>query len=136
MSEISLIAPCGINCGLCIVYQEGHKCKGCNSTSEYKPKHCVTCSIKTCEKRIDLDSGYCYECQSFPCKVLKKLDRRYRSKYGVSVLDNLVDIKTQGNSRFLKSDNRDWTCPGCGLLYSMHRGKCLHCGMDNPHTPS
>ena len=46
-----LIAPCGMNCGLCIGYlREKKPCGGCfKKDDENKPKQCRSCVIVNCE---------------------------------------------------------------------------------------
>ena len=124
-----LIAPCGMNCGICIGYlREKNKCNGCNSKVGFKANHCKKCSIKNCEHIKTSPSGFCYDCEKYPCKRLKQLDKRYRTKYRMSMIENLNKIKTSGMAEFLKSENEKWKCPNCGSRLSAHRESCLNCG--------
>jgi len=85
-----LIAPCGINCRLCRAYdREENSCPGCRGEDRLKPEYCVHCKIKTCDVAQDGEFKYCFECESYPCKRLRQLDRRYRSKYGMSMVETL-----------------------------------------------
>jgi hypothetical protein len=87
-----LIAPCGMNCGTCIAYLRDKKpCPGCWGT-DGKPKHCTTCIIKNCEYLASTDSRFCFECEKYPCTRLKSLDKRYRTNYQVSLIENLNRI--------------------------------------------
>ncbi len=50
--DSSLIAPCGMNCSLCLGYQrEKNHCKGCRNEKEimYKTNDSAYCVIKKCE---------------------------------------------------------------------------------------
>ncbi len=124
-----LIAPCGINCRLCYAYvRDKNVCPGCLGDDASKPKSCVQCAIKNCEKRIEGKKQYCFECDKFPCARIKHLDKRYRTKYGTSVIENLTNIKKAGIRSFVKSQNEKWTCPGCGSMLCMHRSQCITCG--------
>ena len=77
-----LIAPCGMNCRLCMAFQrKKNKCIGCNSDDCTKPAYCLHCIIKNCVTIQNSSSGLCYECDKFPCRRLKQLDKRYRTKY-------------------------------------------------------
>ena len=77
----SLIAPCGMNCGICMAYlREKNKCPGCNGSNEDKPVYCVKCRIKNCEIIKNNRSGFCFECEKYPCSRLKQLDKRYKTK--------------------------------------------------------
>ena len=45
----SLIAPCGMNCGICRAYlREKNKCPGCRGSDENKLSSRVNCKIKNC----------------------------------------------------------------------------------------
>ena len=124
-----LIAPCAMNCGICIGYlREKNKCCGCNFDSGFKPNSCKNCIIKNCEHIKTSASGFCYDCEKYPCKRLKQLDKRYRTKYRMSMIENLNKIKISGMTEFLKSENEKWKCPNCGSRLSAHRNNCLSCG--------
>ncbi len=84
--------------------------------------------MKTCPKRIENGWAFCYECDQFPCFLVKRLDKRYRLKYGTSAIENLRDIQEHGLEAFAAMDRQRWTCPQCGALMSMHRYECRSCG--------
>jgi len=118
-----------MNCGICMGHlREKKKCPGCYSESPNKPAHCVNCSIIKCEFLRESKSKYCYGCEKFPCRRLKDLDKRYRTKYGMSMIENLNNIKTFGIRKFVKNESVRWTCPNCGEIICVHRENCLHCG--------
>jgi hypothetical protein len=125
----SLIAPCGMNCGVCIAHlRERKPCHGCNGLDTFKPAHCVQCSIKKCADLQETASGFCVECSKFPCPRLKHLDKRYRTKYGMSMIENLETIKALGMNAFIKQEKSHWTCANCGATLCTHREVCLSCG--------
>lgn len=129
LSASQLIAPCGINCRVCRAYdREKNACPGCRGDDVLKAKSCVVCHIKNCEKLVDGNLRYCFECGDFPCARLVHLDKRYRTKYGTSVIDNLRNIKTNGIRKFIETENQKWTCPKCGSMMSMHKPECPSCG--------
>lgn len=74
-----------------------------------------------------MSAGFCFECRLFPCARLKQLDKRYRTKYGMSMLENLAAIRDQGMETFLAGQAIRWTCPSCGSLLCVHRRACLKC---------
>lgn len=134
MNELDkkLIAPCGMNCQLCIAYtREKNKCDGCNSDSVNKRNHCSNCSIKNCDELKKTNSVFCFNCEKYPCRRLKQLDLRYKSKYGMSMIANLNDIKKIGVDQFITKEIKKWTCKKCGTLYSAHREHCINCGHKN-----
>ena len=124
-----LIAPCGMNCGLCIGHlREKRPCGGCFKMDDAnKPKVCRSCKIVNCELLAETDSGFCYDCAKYPCTRLKNLDKRHRSKYRMSMFENLAYIKKNGLETFLEKEEKKWKCTNCGAGLSVHRSFCLNC---------
>jgi rubrerythrin len=56
------------------------------------------------------------------------MDERYRTKYGMSVLDNLAKIREIGIDDFAAHEEIHWTCPSCGAILCVHRRECPGCG--------
>ena len=128
-----LIAPCGMNCRLCWGYmREQNSCPGClriESQESQKSKHRTYCRIRNCEHLARSKSRYCSEnCDKFPCARLKQLDMRYRTKYGMSMINNLEVISESGIRHFIRSEKEKWSCPECGELLCVHKPTCLYCG--------
>ena len=71
---------------------------------------------------------FCFTCSQYPCARLKRLDKRYRLKYGMSMLDNLNLLKEQGMEALLAQQRAAHTCPGCGRPRTVHQSACLYCG--------
>jgi len=133
--EEKLIAPCGMNCALCVSYQamkNDLKKKGFNK------KYCTgcipcsqSCSLKRgCSKLREGLVRFCYECGDFPCKRLKALDKRYRTRYHMSMLENLEFIKKHGIEKFLEKEEEKWRCPDCGGVICCHNGLCMSCSLE------
>lgn len=79
-----LLAPCGINCAICKGYlREENRCPGCRYLDPKINtfKSCTNCIIKKCEELKKTKSNFCYECEKFPCKRMKDLNKRYVKKY-------------------------------------------------------
>lgn len=124
-----LIAPCGMNCGICMAYlREKNVCKGCWSKIGYKAKTCTNCIIKNCELLNKTESKFCYDCEKYPCLRLKQLDKRYRTKYKMSMIENLENIKKIGLLKFIQNENARWACKKCGSTICVHRKICFKCG--------
>ena len=124
-----LIAPCGMNCGVCLAYlREKRKCPGCHGEDDHKSASCIRCIIKNRETIKLSQSKFCFDCKKYPCLRLKQLDKRYRTKYKMSMIKNLESIKEIGLSAFIKKENKRWHCLKCGGVICVHRGYCLHCG--------
>lgn len=126
-----MIAPCGMNCGTCIAYlRDKNKCCGCRFTAEDKPVTRQNCVVVNCIFLKRTTSGFCYDCEMFPCKRIKQLDKRYQTKYRTSFIQNLETIKEKGITAFLANETIRWTCPDCGSNLSCHRNYCLVCNRD------
>ena len=127
-NTISLVAPCGMNCGICMAYlRERNKCPGCRGTDPNKPITRVRCKIKNCTIFRTGKAKFCFECGNFPCDNLKHLDTRYRSEYNMSMIENLVTIKKFGMRKFLKNEDIRWTCSQCEGTICVHKGVCIDC---------
>jgi hypothetical protein len=123
----NLIAPCGVNCGVCFGYlRDKDKCPGCNSKKDSeKPRYCTTCILKTCTTR---KGKYCSSCtKKYPCQRLKQLSKRYLLRYKVDLLGNLNKIKGCGIKELVKEEKIRWKCKECNGLICQHRGYCLEC---------
>ncbi len=128
-SKLKLIAPCGMNCGLCMAYlREKNRCNGCWGGDEYKQPSCLRCIIKNCVNLKNTGKKFCFACKIFPCARLKHLDKRYRIKYTMSMLENLANIKKYGIRKFVKNETSRWKCDYCGGTICVHRGFCWNCG--------
>ena len=129
-TDHSLIAPCGMNCGLCMAHlRDRKKCYGCNSNDKDIAFHCTKCTIKSCETKQQLNLKSCCDCPTIPCKRLKQLDKRYRTKYRMSMLDNLAAIKKDGIDSFVQAEKTKWACD-CGGVICVHRATCSTCGKE------
>jgi hypothetical protein len=125
-----LIAPCGMNCAICIGHlRDKNKCLGCREMGEGKPKQCRKCAIIQCKILKENKMVFCSDkCEKFPCTRLKNLDKRYKAKYEMSMLENLGHIINFGIRRFVKAEQKRWNCPECEELLCVHRNRCLKCG--------
>ena len=127
-----LIAPCGMNCGICRAYNAyTHGVP----TKRGKVTHCVgcrplakNCYIKrACLKLRKKQIQSCSECDTMPCEKLSHLDKRYREHYDMSMVENLKTIKAKGITEFLAEQAEKYRCPNCGGVVSVHDGKCYSC---------
>ncbi len=128
-----LIAPCGMNCAICMghLLREKNKCPGCRGENANKPVYCVKCVIVNCTLLKSNSLKYCSaKCEKYPCTRLKNLDKRYRTKYGMSMIENLENIEQSGIRAFIKNEKERWRCSVCGGIICVHRGSCSVCGWD------
>ena len=124
-----LIAPCGMNCGICLGYlrQKNH-CPGCRVNLANQSAYRGRCIIRNCEAIKTNRSGLCFECAAYPCRRLKQLDKRYRTKYAMSMIENLASIQEIGLAAFVEREKERWRCAKCGGTICVHRGYCYDCG--------
>src|SRR3990172_9323086 len=127
-----LIAPCGMNCGICKSYlafsrgipaEKGKvsHCSGCLP----RDKNCYV--KRPCKPLSKKKIRFCFECSQMPCKNLERLDKRYQNGYAMSMVQNLKEIQTNGIEPFLKNQEAKCKCPNCGDVVSVHDGKCYSC---------
>jgi hypothetical protein len=114
-----LIAPCGMNCALCLAHlREKNPCHGCNDAEQNKPKTRAHCKLRLCTKR---KGKFCFDCTDFPCDRLQHLDERYRTRYGMSMVDNLEYLKQFGMAKFIFHEQQRWVKGD--KIYCVHKHK-------------
>ncbi len=135
-----LIAPCGMNCSVCSSYL-AHKydirhkgvrmpyCAGCR----VRDKKCAFLK-KRCDLLMNREVRFCYECRSFPCKNLERIDARYQRHYRTSLIENLICIKQHSLAAFMERENAKWQCTQCEAALCCHNGICYHCSLDRLRT--
>jgi hypothetical protein len=119
-----------MNCGICVAWfgytmsgrRRKHPCSGCRS----RKTHCAFLK-QHCDALATQRVHYCFECTEFPCERLTTLDRRYRDKYGMSVIENLRHIQRNGIAQFLTDEQDKWECPTCGGMKCVHTNRCYTC---------
>lgn len=131
-----MIAPCGMNCALCSSYLAMKNdlrktgimktyCAGCRP----RGKNCAFMK-RNCDLIGEGRILFCYECEDFPCRRLKALDKRYTTKYHMSMIENLIYIKQNGMLKFLTHQEKTWKCPECSSVICCHNGICYSCGLE------
>ncbi len=130
LNRFELIAPCGMNCGICLGYlREKNQCPGCRGPREQLPKYCGNCIIRNCAILKENNWKFCSDkCEKYPCLRLRNLDKRYRTKYNMSMIENLNNIEKLGIRVFVRNEKMRWTCSECGGTICVHRGYCYSCG--------
>ena len=110
--DSDLIAPCGMNCRLCVGFfgytisggKRKKRCIGCRQSD----KNCAFIK-KRCKRLTKKEINYCYECKDFPCEQLEKLDKSYRKRFEMSMIDNLKNIRDNGMENFLKQQEEKYS---------------------------
>jgi len=129
--KTTLIAPCGLNCRLCGAYtRDKNVCNGCNSDHTEKLQYCSKCKIRNCIHLSKKSVRFCFSCNQFPCSRIKNLDKRYKGRYGLSVIHNLKDIEKFGIRQFVRNEKEKWKCPICKEILCMHKSNCVSCGYE------
>jgi hypothetical protein len=128
-----LIAPCGMNCAICSRYLTyvnnlgRSKCTGCRPGNKKCSYLFEKCSGMNADLEGNETARFCFDCDQYPCKEIDRMDDRYRSKYHMSVKDNLLSINKIGIVRFTEEQNEKYSCPRCAGFVSIHNGKCFEC---------
>lgn len=65
----------------------------------------ANCRLRLCGER---EGAFCSSCAGFPCDRLKHLDNRYRTRYGMSEIENLEYIRENGMEKFLEKEHERW----------------------------
>lgn len=134
--DTELIAPCGMNCSVCSRYlarkydvkRKGVRmayCVGCRP----RDRKCALLK-KRCDLLLNHRVRFCYECGTFPCRNLERIDARYQKDYRTSFIENLTFIKQYSLSAFMERENVKWRCPQCEGVLCCHNGVCFNCGVD------
>lgn len=131
--KAELIAPCGMDCNVC---------KGYLAYSRWIPRqrgvfnHCAGCRPREkscgflkqrCNKLLNKEVQFCYECERFPCSRLETIDRRYRTNYNASLIGNLRQLQEIGIPTFLRKEAARYRCPECDGVVCIHDGVCYDC---------
>jgi hypothetical protein len=116
--RIRMIAPCGIDCGVCEMHMCGDNphlheyfiskgypkekipCSGCRNVDGKCPVIGEPCATYSCSKSKGID--YCYECADFPCAMFNPAaDRAEILPHNLKVF-NLCVVKNRGIDEFIK----------------------------------
>ena len=99
-------------------------CTGCRP----RDKQCAFLK-KKCGRLTGGQIQFCYQCPDFPCTRLLHLDKRYRTLFRMSMIENLEYIRQNGLTRFVKKEAERWKCPECAATICCHNGICFDCGL-------
>ncbi len=95
-----------MNCGICRAFlREKDPCHGCRHAEKNMPVTRANCKMRTCTKRT---GSFCCQCPEFPCDRLRIMDKRYRTKYGMSEIENLEIIRKEGIRKFVAAERKRW----------------------------
>ncbi len=128
-----LVAPCGMNCGICSNYLayindlNRSQCTGCRPSNKKCSYLFEKCSGINHSLEGNTGAMFCFECDQYPCKEINRMDRRYRENYKMSVKENLEYIKKSGLVEFVAEQHKEHRCSKCDGLISIHNRKCFKC---------
>ena len=130
LTNEEMFSVCGLDCSVCSAHLRTNKpCVGCLIEGENKPVHCLNCSKKKCAKEKGVT--HCYECDEYPCKKIKVADRKYKEKYGVSLIKNNMLVKKTGADSFYEIQRKEYKCSECDGVFDVHNKCCSECGHIN-----
>ena len=124
----TLVAPCGMNCAICTAFlREKNRCGGCYSPDRKCSRNCTIFSCPQVRGR------YRHPCDEYPCRRLRLLDKRYQTRYHMSMIGNLEAIREHGIRYFVRTERERWTCTACGGTIDVHHGRCASCGREREY---
>ncbi|MBN1500847.1 MAG: DUF3795 domain-containing protein [Spirochaetes bacterium] len=116
-----LVAPCGIDCGICELYESRNNsklmdyliskgipqnvlpCDGCRNIEGKCPVIQGDCATFECVKEKGI--SFCYECSDFPCtKLAPSADRANILPHNMKVY-NLCSIRRDGVEKFAEKSS-------------------------------
>jgi hypothetical protein len=119
--RLNLVAPCGIECGVCELYtcrdnlqlysallskgipEDKIPCEGCRIVRGNCPVISGKCETFVCRTEKGLD--FCYDCTDFPCSMLNpSADRADVLPHNLKVF-NLCTIKSKGIDTFIEESS-------------------------------
>jgi len=116
----SQYGPCGLFCGAC----GATDCDGCQSDR-------IDDSIRQCKfRRCSADRGLdsCARCPDGPCQeLLAFMSDQWPHHW--TMQPNLEYIRRHGIAQWLRVQEQQWTCSGCGAGRHWYKRKC-ECGQD------
>ncbi|PKN19678.1 MAG: hypothetical protein CVU71_04705 [Deltaproteobacteria bacterium HGW-Deltaproteobacteria-6] len=142
MIKKELVAPCGLYCGVCGIYQATVKddqnlkeklakaygdssdrisCRGCLSDKVYW--YCSVCSIKSCAIEKKLDG--CHQCDQFPCDIVDSFPVPEGEK---NILRAVPEWRKLGTEDFIAAEEKRFICPQCRTTLFRGARKCRICG--------
>jgi hypothetical protein len=149
MTELNLLAVCGLYCGACYHYRasfangkhllepefrgdrplDGYTCRGCRSDRLYIHPGCAECPIRACAE--DKGIVHCGECELFDrhrlaCDRLKVFQNDGRVHH-MPIVQQLDDVDRKGIGPWLAEQKARWTC-ACGWPFSWYERTCQRCG--------
>lgn len=128
--DVTMLAPCGLNCMLCYRHLGKKPCPGCRARLSEPDEYQRKCIMRSCVQERGLFS--CAECADRPCKRMKVFGKRYREGYGVDLAADAAKVRAVGAEAFLREQIAVYTCDVCGHLINMHDGVCSGCGKQHP----
>ncbi|MFZ5515931.1 MAG: DUF3795 domain-containing protein [Candidatus Zhuqueibacterota bacterium] len=133
--EKIILAPCGIICNICYAFQrKKNRCSGCAGeigSIDYLGR----CRIRNCPEKKGDATLLCSICEAYPCQLEKRIRKRYITKYGEDLFENMADAIENGMDAFSEHCQSFWTCENCGQLLCVHQRTCSHCGAENVRFP-
>jgi uncharacterized OB-fold protein len=67
---------------------------------------------------------------------MKDMEKRYSTRYRLSLSENLQMIQQSGINSFIQSEKVKWKCPECGGTLCVHRDFCVQCTSRKAKNPS
>ncbi|MBI5524391.1 MAG: DUF3795 domain-containing protein [Desulfarculus sp.] len=144
-----LLAPCGLFCGVCAVYQatqngdqrlkerlleayrgqlpgggamtmEDINCQGCLSGQTFA--YCRHCPVRACTRDQGLEG--CHQCPRFPCLFIDSFPQPLGKKTILRAVPRWRELPT---GQWIQEEIRRYQCPRCGRQLFRGARRCPDC---------
>lgn len=137
----ALLAPCGLYCGVCGVYQASRDnnqklkeklaqaygvrpeqivCSGCLSDEKFI--FCQTCGIRKCV--VEKKAEGCHQCNEFPCSLINDFPVPVGKK---GILRSVPARKILGTETWVEAEEKRYRCPHCRSPLFRGAKRCGNC---------
>ncbi|MHA1263606.1 MAG: DUF3795 domain-containing protein [Candidatus Helarchaeota archaeon] len=139
----NLLAPCGLYCGVCAIYQadkqnnqrlkaklakaywckpEQIHCDGCLSSTDNKYFYCKVCKIRDCVQSKAIPG--CHKCEEWPCTKIQQYPYELAKTH---MLQSIPARKVRSDAEWVAWEEKRWTCDNCGTIAFRGAKRCPHC---------
>lgn len=144
-----LLAPCGLYCGVCAVYQATQSgdqrlkqrllefyqgqlpggeamaladihCQGCLSSQTFA--YCRHCPVRLCARDRGLEG--CHQCGQFPCLFIESFPHPLGKR---AILRAVPRWRELGTEQWVREELRRYQCPHCGRQLFRGARRCPQC---------
>ncbi|MCP4762287.1 MAG: DUF3795 domain-containing protein [archaeon] len=120
---------CGVYCKACPSFH-AKTCLSCRSKNKKQKRTSKwSCKIRNC--CFEKEFHNCAECDEFPCKIRRRLDKTYISRYKINLVGRLRRLNEIGIQKWTQEQIQLYKCKYCGGIISPYSFICFQCDKKN-----